>query len=162
MRNLLRGFNPTDLNQTITNAINRLRDDGSALGFTLSADNVRLAFLFGTLDNEPRPLSILLRNLLLLNSTGEFTTECHVSDGDILEGDMELLGALEELGPDAVRNLLTLGDKLRSVELGDNGFENFVTNGGEDTLVVVETEVLVPRLARCSRVVENKLELLAW
>jgi len=35
-----------------------------------------------------------------------------------------------------------LGDELGGVELGDDGFEDFVTDGGEDALIVVRAEVL--------------------
>jgi len=35
-----------------------------------------------------------------------------------------------------------LGDEFGGVELGDDGFEDFVTDGGEDALVVVGAKVL--------------------
>jgi hypothetical protein len=66
-----------------------------------------------------------------------------VCDGDVFEGDVEFVGALEEVGADAVGHGFTLGDELGGVELRDNGFEDFVADGGEDALVVVEAEVLV-------------------
>lgn len=46
--------------------------------------------------------------------------------------------------------LFTLGDELGGVELGDDGLEDFVSDGGEDTLVVVETEGLSEWLAGAS------------
>jgi hypothetical protein len=66
-----------------------------------------------------------------------------VCDGDVFEGDVELVGALEEIGADTVRDSLTLGNELGGVELRDDGFEDFVTDGGEDSLIIVEAEVLV-------------------
>ena len=66
-----------------------------------------------------------------------------MGDGDILEGDVELLGALEEVVADAVGDGLTLGDELGGVELGDDGLEDFVTDGWEDTLIVVLAKVLL-------------------
>ena len=63
-------------------------------------------------------------------------------DGDVLERDVELGGAAEEVGPDAGGDGLALRDEFGGVELGDDGFEDFVADGGEDALVVVETEVL--------------------
>jgi hypothetical protein len=66
-----------------------------------------------------------------------------VCDGDVFEGDVELVGALEEIGADTVRDGLTLGNELGGVKLRDDGFEDFVTDGGEDSLVIVEAEVLV-------------------
>jgi hypothetical protein len=65
-----------------------------------------------------------------------------VCDGDVFEGNVELAGALEQVGADLVGDGLTLGDELGGVELGDNGLEDLVTNGREDTLIVVEAQVL--------------------
>lgn len=53
-----------------------------------------------------------------------------MGDGDVLEGDVELLGALEQVAADAVGDGFTLGDELGGVELGDDGFEDFVSDGG--------------------------------
>ena len=63
-------------------------------------------------------------------------------DGDVLEGDVELASSLQQVGSDAIGNIFTLGDEFGSIELRDNGFEDFVSDGWEDSLVVVETEVL--------------------
>ena len=64
-------------------------------------------------------------------------------DGDVLEGNVELARALEQVRADLVGDGLALGDELGGVELGDDGLEDLVTNGREDTLIVVEAEVLV-------------------
>ena len=63
-------------------------------------------------------------------------------DGDVLERDVELGGAADEVGADAGGDGLALRDELGGVELRDDGFENFVADGGENTLVVVEAEAL--------------------
>lgn len=63
-------------------------------------------------------------------------------DGDVFEGDVELRGALQQVGADAGGNGFPLRDQFGGVELGDDGFEDFVADGGEDALVVVETEGL--------------------
>jgi hypothetical protein len=65
-----------------------------------------------------------------------------VSNGDILEGNVEFSSTAGEIALDALGDGFTLGDELGGVELGDNGLEDFVTDGGEDSLVVVCTEVL--------------------
>ena len=65
-----------------------------------------------------------------------------MSDADVFEGDVEFFGALEEFGPDAGGDLFSLGNQFGSVELGDDGFENFVSDGGEDSLIVVLTKIL--------------------
>ena len=63
-------------------------------------------------------------------------------DTDVFELDVELGGAFEEVGADAVGDGFALGDEFGGVELGDDGFEDFVADGGEDALVVVLAEVL--------------------
>jgi hypothetical protein len=148
MRNVSRRLDPSDLHQPITGLSNRLANRLGALSFTLRTDNVGLAFLFGALDDEAGSLGVLLGDLLLLDGFGEFLAEGHVRDGDVLEGDVELLGALEEVGADAVGDGFTLGNELGGVELGDDGFEDFVADGGEDALVVVWDEVLGVVLVR--------------
>lgn len=63
-------------------------------------------------------------------------------DGDVFEGDVELGGAFQEIGADAGGDGFALRDQFGGVELGDDGFEDFVTDGREDALVVVEAEGL--------------------
>ena len=63
-------------------------------------------------------------------------------DGDVFEGDVEFGSASEEVGAYAGGDGLPLRDQFGSVELSDNGFEDFVADGWEDALVVVETEAL--------------------
>lgn len=140
--NLLAGLNPSDHDQTISRLRHSLRNSIGRLSFSLSPDDVRLSLLLRLLDNEARPLGVLLGNLLLLDGAGEFLSEGHVRDGDVLESDVELLGTLEKVGADAVADGLTLRDELGGIELGDDGFEDFVSDGWEDTLVVILSEVL--------------------
>jgi hypothetical protein len=65
-----------------------------------------------------------------------------VGDGNVLEHDVELLGALEKLRADQVGDLLTLGDKLGGVEAGNDSLEDLVSDGGKNTLVIVLSQVL--------------------
>ena len=58
-------------------------------------------------------------------------------DGHVFKGDVELVCALEKVGADAVTHGLALGNEFRGVELRDDGFEDFVADGGEDALVIV-------------------------
>jgi len=53
------------------------------------------------------------------------------------------LRALEQIGADAVGDGFSLCDELGGIELSDDGFEDFVADGGKDTLIVVGTEILV-------------------
>ena len=66
-----------------------------------------------------------------------------MGDADVLEGDVELAGALGQVGADALGDGLALGDELGGVELGDDGLEDLVADGGEDALIVVLAEVLL-------------------
>lgn len=65
-----------------------------------------------------------------------------MGDRDIFKSDVELLRTLEEIGSDAVADGLTLGDELSSIELSYDGFEDFVTNGGKNTLIIVLSKTL--------------------
>lgn len=65
-----------------------------------------------------------------------------MGDGHVLQGNVELGGAAGQIGADALRDGLSLSDELCGVELGDDGLEDLVSNGGEDSLIVVDTEVL--------------------
>lgn len=139
MRNFLAGVNTTDLDKTATGLGDGFADDIGTLGFTLRTDNVGLTFLLGSLDDETGPFGVLLGDLLLLYGAGEFLSEGHVCNRDIFQGDVELCCALHEVCADTVRDSFTLGDELGGVELGDDGFEDLVTDGGENTLIVVGT-----------------------
>lgn len=68
-------------------------------------------------------------------------------NGDIFEGDVEFLGTLEEVGSDAVGDGFTLSDEFCGIELSYDGLQDFVTDGGEDSLVVILAEVLSGSLA---------------
>lgn len=76
-----------------------------------------------------------------------------MGDGDILEGNVEFRSSEGEVGADTVRDGFSLGDELGGVELGDDGLEDFVTDGGEDSLIVIGTEVL----STCQRSDQNHL-----
>jgi len=65
-----------------------------------------------------------------------------VGDADVLERDVELLRPLQQVRPDPVADRFSLRDQLGRVELGNDGFEHFVADGGEDALVVVLAEGL--------------------
>lgn len=66
-----------------------------------------------------------------------------MSDRYILESDVEFLCTLKQIGADPVADCFALGNELGGVELGDDGFEDFVANGGENTLVVILAKILV-------------------
>lgn len=143
LSNLTGSLNTTNLNQSTASLGNSLGNDIGGLGLTLSADDVSLALLLGALDDETCPLGILLGDLLLLDSFGELLSEGHVGDGNVLQGDVELGGTLEKVCTDAVGDGFTLGDELGGVELGDDSLQDFVSDGREDTFVVIGTVRLI-------------------
>lgn len=57
--------------------------------------------------------------------------------GDVVQDDVEILGSLDELVPHQHADLSSLRDELRGVELGHDGLEHLIADGGEDPLVVV-------------------------
>ena len=64
-------------------------------------------------------------------------------DGDVFQCNVKFLGTLEEVCSDSVADCLTLSDQFRGIELGNDRFEDFVSDGREDSLIVVLTEILV-------------------
>lgn len=70
-------------------------------------------------------------------------TERQVGDGDVVEGQVEVRPALDQLGLDARRDLGALAQELLGVVLRDDGLENLVADRGEDALVEVGTELPV-------------------
>ena len=53
------------------------------------------------------------------------------------------MGAFEQVCTDALRDSLTLGDEFGGVKLGDDSFEDFVTDRRKDTFIVVLAEILI-------------------
>jgi hypothetical protein len=81
-----------------------------------------------------------------------------VGDRNVLESNVEFLGAFQKIGTNTIADGLTLGDEFCGVELGDNGLKDFVTDGWEDTLVIILTKVLMEGLAFKSIHVIRRLE----
>ena len=61
-------------------------------------------------------------------------------DRDVLEQNVKLPRPGQQVLPDLCRDDLSLGDQFRRVELSDGGLQDFVTDGGEDSLVVAAQE----------------------
>ena len=66
-----RGFNSTDLDDTVARRLQRLADDRRRLTLALGPDDGRLPLLLGALDDEFGPLGLLLRDLLRLDGLRE-------------------------------------------------------------------------------------------
>lgn len=128
--------------------VTRIRLDGLAnqlgrLGFSLSLDNLLLTLLLGTLDQEDSSLGLLLGDLFGLDGSAVLRTEAELGDRDVIEDDVKVFGALDELAADHVGHQLTLSDELTGVEFGDHALEHFVADGWQDAFVVVKAQLLI-------------------
>lgn len=65
-----------------------------------------------------------------------------MGDGHILKSNIELGGTAGEVGADSLGDGFTLSDELGGVKLSDDSFEDFVTDGRQNTLIVIGTEIL--------------------
>ena len=74
---------------------------------------------------------------------------------DVLERDVKLGGALQEVGTNSSRDSFSLSDELGSIELSNYGLEDFITDGRKDTLIIVKPKglrgksVLLERGIKC-------------
>lgn len=111
--------------------------------FTLSLDDNALLLLNSLVDQESSTLSNLLSDLLGLDGMGEFGGEGDVSNGNVVENEVEPPRPAGEVFTHKTGDHLALGDELGRVELGDDGFEDFVDDRREDAFVVVGTELSI-------------------
>jgi hypothetical protein len=72
-----------------------------------------------------------------LNSGSVVFGEGEVSDGHVLQQEVEVAGSLGEHVSDLARDVLTTSQQLRGVETSDHCLGHFVDDGGEDALVEV-------------------------
>lgn len=70
-----------------------------------------------------------------------------MGNGDVVEDEVEPPRPAGEVFTDKTGDHLTLGDELGSVELGDDGFEDFVDDGRENAFIVVGAELSVAEKA---------------
>lgn len=61
-------------------------------------------------------------------------------DGDVVEDEAELLRPLGQLLVDPGRDQLPVGNELSGVELGHHGLQDLIGDGGQDSVVVVNTQ----------------------
>jgi hypothetical protein len=67
-----------------------------------------------------------------------------VRDRNIFQRNVEFLGTLQEVGSDAVADRFTLCDQFCGIELSNDGLEDFVSNGRQDSFVIILAEILHP------------------
>lgn len=84
----------------------------------------------------------MLCNLLLLNCPRELCTIGEVCNSNIIKQNVKILGTAHKALTDEGRDRGTISEELVSIELCDDSFQNLIANGGENLLVVFETEIL--------------------
>ena len=89
--------------------------------------------------------------LFQLDSLRELPSECEMRDGDVIQDDAELLRPLGQLLVNPGRDDLPVGDEFSGVELGNDGLQDLVGDGGEDTVVVVDAQSRVDACERQKR-----------
>ena len=111
LRDLLRGVDASDFNQTRAALLEGPRNDLGGGGLALGANHRSLFFLFRFRDDVRLALGLLLGDLLLLDGAAELLAEDEVRDRHVVQNNVEVVGALRErtadLGP--VRALLLNG-----------------------------------------------------
>ena len=120
--------------------VHGLSEKFGCLGFTLSLDNSGLFVLHGLFDLELGSLSLLLGDLFLFDGLRELRAEVKVSNGDIVELDVEVSQSDVETVSDSLTDLFSLCQQLRSIVSSDDGLKHFVNDRWENSAIVVETE----------------------
>mmetsp|Transcript_20743 Transcript_20743/g.28004 ORF Transcript_20743/g.28004 Transcript_20743/m.28004 type:complete len:243 (+) Transcript_20743:313-1041(+) len=117
-----------------------LTKESGSLGFTLSLDDGGALILDCLVDQVLGTLSLLLGDLLLFDGLGELGAEMQISDGDIIEHDVEVAQSLGQAVANLLGDLLSLGQELGGVVAGDHRLEHLIDDGGEHAAIVVRTQ----------------------
>mmetsp|Transcript_7894 Transcript_7894/g.13130 ORF Transcript_7894/g.13130 Transcript_7894/m.13130 type:complete len:211 (-) Transcript_7894:301-933(-) len=140
---LLSGIDPPYLNDGVAGLLHGVGDDLSSLGLTLRPGNDGLSLLLGPLHDPLLSLGLLGGNLLRFDRLHELPPERQVRNGHIVQGQVEVLSALDHFLLDLCRHFGTLAKELFGVVLGNDGLEHLIADGREDTLVEVGSELPV-------------------
>lgn len=65
-----------------------------------------------------------------------------MGDRDIIQDDIEFFGSLREDVSDLERDLLSLGQELICIVLGDHWLENFISNRRDNSLIIIDAKVI--------------------
>lgn len=84
-------------------------DELCGLGFSLGFDNDGFLLLNGSLDDVLGALGLLLGDLLGLHGSSVFLREGQMSDGHVVQDDLEVIGALHKHVSDLLTNYVSLG-----------------------------------------------------
>lgn len=98
------------------------------------------------LDQISGSLGLLLGDLFLFNGPGEFGSETEVSNGDIVEHDVEISQPSLQSLLDGVTHILSLSDQLVGVVEGHHRLEDLIDDRGKNSSIIVKTQVPVDRV----------------
>ena len=148
-------INSTHFNHTTTRLLQRVTDQRSSLGFSLSLNDRRLRLtcplqphnllLLRTRHHELGLLRALQCHLLLLNGVVEVASERQMRDRHIVQLDVVLLRTLLQQLANTLRHLLSLRQQLLRIVLSDHSLHDLVAQRGKHTVTVVGTHLTVDR-----------------
>lgn len=95
--NVLGRLDFAQLHQTLAGIAERLGQQLGGIRITLGRNDGRLLLLLGLLDEETGLFGVLLGDLLHFDGQREFAAERQVGDGDVVEDQAELGGALGQV-----------------------------------------------------------------
>mmetsp|Transcript_65826 Transcript_65826/g.170143 ORF Transcript_65826/g.170143 Transcript_65826/m.170143 type:complete len:363 (+) Transcript_65826:38-1126(+) len=143
LRDVLGGVDAPHLDEATAVLLQGFRDHLGGLGLALGPDDGRLSLLLGLGDDELLLLRLLLRDLLFLDGPGEFLAVSQVGDGNVVHQDVELARPRHDCLPDLPGDVLSVGQQLLGVVLGDGRLHDLVGDRGQHALVVVFAQGLV-------------------
>lgn len=79
----------------------------------------------------------------MIRSSAETRDVVNTHNADILQQNVELLCPLHQICPDPRTDYFSLRNKLGGIELRNSGFEHFVSDTGQHSFIVIQSQVLV-------------------
>lgn len=114
-----------------------ISDELCRSGFTLSSNNDGSLLLDGSVDDVLGSLRVLLRDLLRLYCGSVFLREGQMSDGHIIQQDVEIVCSLRQQLSDLKRHHVSLGQQLGGVVLSHHSLGNLIDDRGKNSLIEV-------------------------
>ena len=100
-------------------------------------DDSTLFSLSGLLDLILGSLGFLLSHLFGFNGFQILFHEGEIGDSQIVDDNVEMGSPLGKQGPDPIRNLVSLGEKLIGRKLSDHSPQNLITDSRQDLIFVI-------------------------
>ena len=114
-----------------------LTDKFNGFGWGFGLDDDGLFGLFRLLYLVLGPFGLLLGDLFTLDGIEILFAEGQLSDGDVVDDDVEVGGPLGEEVTYSVRDLVSLGEKLGCWKLGHYCSQDLVANGWQHFLLII-------------------------